>query len=46
LPSYIEKRREPAGQAWVALSFGSVFFMRVKKMNARHGSGYQNKAST
>jgi hypothetical protein len=31
---HVEKHREPEGQAWAALSFGSVFFMRVKKMNA------------
>jgi hypothetical protein len=37
---------KPKASTKGALSFGSVFFMRIKKMNARHGSGFLNKTST
>jgi hypothetical protein len=41
-PDKLSNTVKPQASTWGALSFGSVFFMRIKKMNARHGSGFQN----
>jgi hypothetical protein len=41
-PDKLSNTVKPQASTWGALSFGSVFFMRIKKMNARHGSGFLN----